>query len=133
MKTKENKKQKNSKNIFIIFILVILLIMCVIYYVYSNKKQIYATSNLNIKNIKISNTNTIDIEEIISRNTKEKAREEIIVEETELEYITKYKNKKTHINEQDRAEIVNSIKYVDRVYITSTLDKNMIFNQIKFC
>ena len=92
MKTKENKKQKNSKNIFIIFILVILLIMCVIYYVYSNKKQIYATSNLNIKNIKISNTNTIDIEEIISRNTKEKAREEIIVEETELEYITKYKN-----------------------------------------
>ena len=46
--------------------------------------------------------------------------------------VEEYKNKKTHINEKDRAEIVNSIKYVDKVYITKTLDKKLIFDQIKF-
>lgn len=92
MKTKENKKPKRSRNIFTIFIFIILLIICTIYYISTNKKEIYATSNLNIEDIKISNTNIIDIQEIISENTKEKAREEIVVEETELEYITKYKN-----------------------------------------
>jgi len=43
-----------------------------------------------------------------------------------------YKNKKTVINENDRARIVGAIKYVDKVWITDTLDKKMIFDKIKF-
>ena len=92
MKTKENKIHKKHKNMFIIFVPFILFIMLTIYYIYSNKKETYATSNLDLENIKISNANTIDIDKIITKNTKEITREEIVVEETELEYITKYIN-----------------------------------------
>ena len=77
MKTKEN-----NKNILIIFIFIIVLILCIIYYICINKKEVNTTSELNIDNIKISNASTIDIEKMISKNTKEKTREEIVIEET---------------------------------------------------
>lgn len=46
--------------------------------------------------------------------------------------VMEYKNKKTNINEKERAEIVSSIKGVDKVIITNTLDKVKIYNEIKF-
>lgn len=46
--------------------------------------------------------------------------------------VKEYKNKNTNINQNDRAAIVNSIKSVDKVYITSTLDKEKILKSIKF-
>lgn len=46
--------------------------------------------------------------------------------------VEEYKNKKTIIDEQDRARIVSAIKCVDQVYITNTLDKNKIAKDIKF-
>ncbi len=46
--------------------------------------------------------------------------------------VMSYKNKKTHISEQDRARIVSAIKGVDRVIIATTLDKNVIHDIIAF-
>lgn len=46
--------------------------------------------------------------------------------------VKSYKNKQTHICEQERATIVNAIKGVDKVIITKTLDKKEIYDIIKF-
>lgn len=46
--------------------------------------------------------------------------------------VMEYKNKKTVVNEDDRARIVGSIKGVDEVYITTTLDKEVVYKKIKF-
>ena len=46
--------------------------------------------------------------------------------------VEEYKNKKTTINQFDRAAIVASIKCVDRVVITNTLDKKAIYDDLHF-
>lgn len=46
--------------------------------------------------------------------------------------VMSYKNKKTNISEQDRAKIVSAIKGVDKVIITTTLDKKIIHDMISF-
>lgn len=46
--------------------------------------------------------------------------------------VQEYKEKNPVISENDRAKIVNSIKGVDKVLITTTLDKIKIYEQIKF-
>lgn len=65
-------------------------------------------------------------------NNAKKQCDYLIVGVNSDELVMQYKNKKTTINEQDRAAIVNAIKGVDKVIITKTLDKKMIRNQIKF-
>ena len=46
--------------------------------------------------------------------------------------VSEYKCKVPVINENDRAKIVEAIKYVDEVIITDTLDKLEIYNRKKF-
>ena len=46
--------------------------------------------------------------------------------------VEEYKNKKTVIDEKDRAEIVGSLKMVNRVEIVSTLDKKELWEQLHF-
>ena len=46
--------------------------------------------------------------------------------------IENYKNKHTVICEQDRLEIVKSIRYVDDVILVDTLDKSEIWDSIHF-
>lgn len=46
--------------------------------------------------------------------------------------VEEYKNKKAVIPEQERSRIVNSIKAVDEVVLTDTLDKKEIAKKIKF-
>ncbi len=48
------------------------------------------------------------------------------------ELVMSYKNKKTNIPAQDRAKIVSAIKGVDKVIITTTLDKKIIHEMISF-
>lgn len=43
-----------------------------------------------------------------------------------------YKNRKTIINENDRREIISSIKYVDRAVINETRDKMELWEKHKF-
>ncbi len=46
--------------------------------------------------------------------------------------VEEYKNKKTVIREEDRAEIIRNLKSVDQVVIVSTLDKVELWNRIHF-
>ena len=43
-----------------------------------------------------------------------------------------YKNRKTIINENDRREIIDSIKYVDRAVINETRDKMELWEKYRF-
>jgi len=58
--------------------------------------------------------------------------EYLIVGVNSDELVMNYKNKKTNINENDRARIVEAIKGVDKVIITITLDKLKIHELIDF-
>ena len=46
--------------------------------------------------------------------------------------VFKYKNKKTIINEEDRKNIVGSVKFVDKAVIVDTLDKTDALKKYKF-
>lgn len=46
--------------------------------------------------------------------------------------VKEYKQKVPIISENDRAKIVESIKTVDKVVLTDTLDKEEVFKKIKF-
>ncbi len=65
-------------------------------------------------------------------NNAKKYCDYLIVGVNSDELVLNYKNKKTNINELDRAAIVNSIKGVNKVIITKTLDKCEIHKYIKF-
>lgn len=46
--------------------------------------------------------------------------------------VQKYKNKVPVINENERAEIVKALKFVDDVFICDTLDKCIVWNNIHY-
>ena len=83
---------KEKKKIFVgMIIILLLLIIYIIYNIYSNKIVSYA-SNDNV-DIQISNAQKVDVENIIKQK-QQSSKEEILVEEIDLEYITEYKNNK---------------------------------------
>ena len=88
MNSKDNKKT----TVILMSIIIIWTSALVMYYFTTNKPISYATSIQD--NVKISNSQGVDLEKIISDNTKVNAntREEIVKEIVELEYITKYRN-----------------------------------------
>ncbi len=89
MKTKE----KNKGNLIIGIIIIAWIIIIGIYYLFNDKQISYAYSEETEQNTtQISNAEKVDLETIINKNTQVSTREEIVVEETELEYITKYRN-----------------------------------------
>ena len=65
-------------------------------------------------------------------NNAKKYCDYLIVGVNSDELVMQYKNKKTNINQNDRATIVNAIKGVDKVIITNTLDKQAIHKYINF-
>lgn len=58
--------------------------------------------------------------------------EYLIVGVNSDELVMSYKQKKTVIPEDERAEIVRNIKFVDECFIARTLDKEQIREQIQF-
>lgn len=85
-------KEKTSKKITII---IILLLICIVFICVLNKseKNTYAKEFETEKNVQISTARKVDLDEIIKKNSnKIEYREEITVQEEELEYITKYQN-----------------------------------------
>ena len=85
-------KEKISKKIVII---VILLLICIAFICVINEseKNTYAKEFETEKNVQISNAQKVDLDEIIKENSNKIGyREEITVQEEELEYITKYQN-----------------------------------------
>lgn len=83
-------KEKNRGTAVIITIIVVWTSLLVLWYVSTNKPISYASSSTT--DTKISNAKSLDLEKIISENTHVSSREEIVKEEVELEYITKYRN-----------------------------------------
>lgn len=84
------------KNVITFLAFIISVLYLVIFYnYYFGQSSVYAsgtTTLANVENTKISEAKEIDIEEIINKNQKDGQKEEYLVEETTLEYITKYKN-----------------------------------------
>ena len=95
-----NANEKNKKVKMIIIIIPLITIVFIYIYILSKyEKKTYAYNNGEIQNIsndqtvKTSNASIINIDEIINKNTRKIGyREEISIEEVELEYITKYRN-----------------------------------------
>lgn len=48
------------------------------------------------------------------------------------ELVESYKNKRPIVPLEERVEIVRAIKYVDEVIVTKTLDKQEIWNSVRF-
>lgn len=84
------------KNVITFLAFIISVLYLVIFYnYYFGQSSVYAsgtTTLANVENTKISGAKEIDIEEIINKNQKDGQKEEYLVEEATLEYITKYKN-----------------------------------------
>ena len=101
MKAKDKvKKQKKAhikitlKNIITFLAFIISLLYCVIFYnYYFERGSVYAYETTQKQSsVKISNAPKIDIQQIIAQNAQEGKKEEYSIEETTLEYITKYRN-----------------------------------------
>lgn len=96
MKAKDKVHIKITlKSIITFLTFIISLLYCVIFYnYYFGRNHVYASETLSheVPNVSISKAEEIDIEKIIEQNAKEGKKEEYIVEETVLEYITKYRN-----------------------------------------
>ena len=99
MKAKEKNKRKNKlslKRIIIFFVgIIVFLYLIILYNYFLNKSEVFAkeTGVEVSSNVKISNANEINLEEVINENNKEESfKEEFITEEIDLEYITKYQS-----------------------------------------
>ena len=98
MKAKDKNKKHlkiTLKSLITFLATIVIILYCVIFYNYylaSNK--VYAVEEVisTPSNVKISNARKIDIEKILEENAKEGKKEEYVVEEAELEYITTYRN-----------------------------------------
>ena len=86
------KNGLKNTGILLAFIIIVLGIL-IIYNQYFAKNNVYASETVSKpEKIKISKAPKIDIEKIIRQNNKEGQKEEYIVQEATLEYLTKYRN-----------------------------------------
>ena len=130
MRTKENKTKRSRNNILAIFLFSIISIMVGIYYIYFTKIVSYASNNENFEKIKISNAKIVDVYDFIIKNNhnKDVTKEEIVEEEEELEYITKYENNSSlpkgtiQITQEGR-------NGKQKVYIRKTYNNDEIINE----
>lgn len=95
MKAKDKMHMKITLKSIITFLtfIISILYMVIFYNYYFGRNNVYATEVAsNVEKTKISGAQEVNIEEIITQNTKEGQREEYIVQDATLEYITKYRN-----------------------------------------
>lgn len=97
MKSKDKKRKYirvTFKNLIVFASIVLAIIYGMIFYsYYFSKSEVYASDSIeNNTQVKISNASKIDIDSVIKNNTVQEQKEEVIIEEQELEYITKYQN-----------------------------------------
>ena len=89
-----------------------------------------------MKKYKIGYTQgTLDMFHIGHLNLIRQAKEQcevLIVGVNSDRLVNEYKNKVPVINESNRAEIVNALKYVDKVIICDSLDKCIVWKIVKF-
>ncbi len=82
-------KDKRNLKLNIVIMILIFVIIGAIFIIKKTSENSFGYNN----GFKISNAQKVDLDEIIKKNSvKTKYKEEVIVEEKELEYITKYQN-----------------------------------------
>lgn len=90
------KRKEKNIIIYVIEIVILMALLVILILLQKTEKVTYAYEdkiNQSGKNIEISSAENVNLDEIISKNTKESGyREEIEVHQEELEYITKYRN-----------------------------------------
>ena len=90
------KRKEKNIIIYVIEIVILMALLVILILLQKTEKVTYAYEdkiNQSSKNIEISSAENVDLDEIISKNTKKSGyREEIEVHQEELEYITKYRN-----------------------------------------
>ena len=97
MKTKEKKEKKvkiTIKNVIYFLVFAVFMLYSILFYNLYFSKEVYATEEIaspSTGEIKISQAEEVNLEEIISQNTNDGQREEYEVREEVLEYITKYR------------------------------------------
>ena len=95
-KDKVNKQIKATMKKIIIFLafIIILLYGIIVYDNYFTKNEVYAKETkadlVDVNSIEISNAEKVNLDDILNSNIENKQKEEYVVEEIELEYITKY-------------------------------------------
>lgn len=106
-------KEKNFTK-YIFELIFVLIIITSIVFIEKTEKKTYATDakiseNVSEEEKKISGAEIVNLDKIIQKNSKnEKYREEVVVKEEELEYITKYRNNpdlyigKTEVSQEGR-------------------------------
>ena len=98
MKSKDKKRKYiriTLKNIIISCFFSIIILFCILFYnYYITKNEVYAKeiNNSKVDNVQISKAQTINLEEIVNNNTQNKQKEEYVIEDIDLEYITKYQS-----------------------------------------
>jgi len=96
MKRKKKSQMKITlKNIITFLAFIISLLYCVIFYnYYFGRSMVYAKETVAspVQKNQISQAQEINLEKIIEQNAKQGQKEEYKIEETVLEYITKYRN-----------------------------------------
>ena len=95
-KEKNKKTKKNvlkDKNIVILSIFLVLFFIVIIYYISFSRQVAYASYYENLENtLQVSTAKPMSMSNIIYENTNKDIKEEIVVEKTDLEYITTYQN-----------------------------------------
>lgn len=94
MKAKDKVKKFHmlKKLILGIFLLFIIIFIFLLVKYYQNLKTKNVMSSDIVDNVKISNSEKVDIEKYITTNNFNDKKEETVVDEEQLEYITKYRN-----------------------------------------
>lgn len=93
MKSKKYISITLKKIITSIFFLISILYIAIFYNKYFRKNNVYATeADVSLQEIKISNAEPVNIEDIIDNNSQDKEKIEYFTEEIDLEYITKYQD-----------------------------------------
>lgn len=94
MKAKDKEKNPHilKKTILGVFLLFIIIFIFLLVKYYQNLKTKNVMSSDIVDNVQISNSEKVDIEKYITENNSNDKKEETVVDEEELEYITKYRN-----------------------------------------
>lgn len=98
MKSKDKSRNHiriTLKNLIAFFAFIIIILYGIVFYNYFlTKNEVYAketnANSIENEDLEISDAQKINLDEIINNNTQNKQKEEYLVEETDLEYITKY-------------------------------------------
>jgi len=119
-----------EKNMYIM-----MLLLCFIFVLLSIifSKKIFATDTKSLKyeeQIFYKNENPIDLDKIIQNNTTDKIKQELIVEEIDMEYTTKYKNNNELANGVIQVIQEGRIGKQNAVIIRKYENENLISEQL---